>query len=183
VADSEPGQQRRLRYEAIERWKRRKIERLHSLRAQLEGPERVSASNGRVLVTDRRIIFADYLYRYGHPIRDETRDAIAFDEIRAWAVGRRHDERPLIRLEHEPHVRVEWVPAHRFLRFRWGNATGPVTHGESTLSFNRRSDPALRAIAVRLEADAVPRGDNFVITLKGTREERGGSAVLYGRGS
>lgn len=70
---------------------------------------------------------------------------------------------------------------HRFLWFRWGNATGRVTHPESTLQFSRRRDPALRAIVARLEADAVGRGNDFVITLSGTRKERGGYAVLYER--
>lgn len=79
-------------------------------------------------------------------------------------------------------MRVEWVPAHRFLHFRWGNATGPVTHRESTLQFNRRRDKALRAIVARLEAGAVPHGDDFRIALKGTREERTrGSVVGYER--
>jgi hypothetical protein len=69
---------------------------------------------------------------------------------------------------------------HRFLWHRWGTKASNVTYRESTLPFDRRRDPALRAIVDRLEADAVPRGRDFVITLSGTRKERGGS-VLYER--
>jgi hypothetical protein len=35
------------------------------------------------------------------------------------------------------------------------------------------------AIIAGLEANAVPRGEDFVIELEGTREERGGYTVLY----
>lgn len=94
----------------IEEWKRRKADRLHSLRAQLEPDEREIATNGCVLVTDQRIVFSDYLYRT-RSIHDETRDAIGWDEISRWAFGQRHDERPLLRIEHTPHVRTQWVPA------------------------------------------------------------------------
>jgi hypothetical protein len=170
------------RREARDEGKRRNDDRAAWLRAQLEPGEVSLAKDPHVIVNDDRIIFALRLYGT-RAIPGETRETLRFAEISGWAFGRLHDERPLLRLQHTPRFREEWMPAHQFLRFRWGNATGPVTHRESTLSFNRRSNPALRVIAARLEADAVPRGDDFVIALKGTREERGGSAVLYRRGS
>jgi hypothetical protein len=73
------------------------------------------------------------------------------------------------------------MPAHRVLRFQWGDSSGPVTHRESTLPFGRHRDAASSAIVARLEGDAIPTDDDFVIELKGTREHRGGSAVLYKR--
>lgn len=168
--------------EAWERLRRRNEERVRSLHAEVEADERVVATGSHVLVTDRRIIFRDLnLYESRHTNR-RTTDALRFDEITGWALGRRHDERPLLHLRHGPHVRVEWVP-HRLLWHRWDRKARTVTFRESTLPFNRRRDPALREIVARLEADEGPRGKDFVITLGGTREERGGSAVLYWRRS
>ena len=180
MTDPVPGSRswRRLRYEAIERLKQRNVERADSLRAQVVPNETIVAANGHVLVTNRRIVFAIRLYTTR--VHDETRDAISFDEITRWAIGQFHDERPLLRLEHAPHVRVEWV-AHRLLWHRWGKKARNVMYRESTIPFNRRRDPALRAIVARLEADAAPRGDDFVITLSGTRKERRGAVVLYER--
>jgi hypothetical protein len=134
----------------------------------------VRAADSHVLVTDQRIVFEIRLYPT--PVRDETRDAISFDEITRWAVGQFHDEQPLLRLVHSPHVRVEWV-AHRLLWHRWGKKARNVTYRESTIPFNRRRNPALRAIVTRLGADGVPRGADFVITLSGTRKERRGEPV------
>src|SRR5437588_7072656 len=95
------------------------------LRAQVEPGETILASGQQAVVTDQRILFAWRLNWPPH--QDEwTHDAIAFGEITQWSEGRRHDERPLLRLEHPAHRRLEWVPAHRFLWFRWGNATGEV---------------------------------------------------------
>jgi hypothetical protein len=141
--------------------------------------ESLRAVGSHILVTDGRIIFRDLnLYETRHTNR-RTTDAMRFDEIKGWALGRRHDERPLLHLEHAPHVRVKWAP-HRFLWHRWGKKTRSESCRASTLPFNRRRDPALREIVARLEPDAVPRGDDLVITLTGTRKERGGS-VLYER--
>jgi hypothetical protein len=138
------------------------------------------ATDSHVIVTDRRIVFSLHLYE-AETIPSETREAMAFDEITAWKLGRLHDERPLLRLRHAPRERVEWKPAHRFLMFQWGNASAPVQRRESTLPFNRPKDRTLGAIISRLEADGIPRGSDFAVERQGTREERGGYAVLYTR--
>jgi hypothetical protein len=163
---------------ARERGRRRNEDRVAWLRSQLEPGELTAATDSHVIVTDRRIVFALRLYgtRY---IPDETREAIGFDGITGWTLGRLHDERPLIRLQHAPRVRVEWKAAHNVLWFHWGNASRRVTHRESTLPFRSRRDTTLRAIMARLEADAVSRGSDWVIELEGTREKRAGSVVLY----
>ena len=108
------------------------------------------------------------------------RDSLGFDEIVRWAVGRRHDHRPVLRLEHAPHTRIERIPAHRVLWFRWGDARGPVVHRETTLPFNRDRDPEFRAIVDRLRADGVPEDELLEIMLPRTREERLGDRVTLG---
>jgi hypothetical protein len=165
-----------------ERGKRRKDDRARWLRAQLEPGEIAVASDSHIIVTERRIVFALRLHAT-RMIPNETREALRFDEITGWALGQLHDQRPLLRLRHMPRVRITWMPAHKVLRSQWGNSSGPVVHRESTLPFGGRRDAALSAIVARLEEDDIPRGDDFVIALEGTREERGGSAVLYSRGS
>ena len=77
----------------------------------------------------------------------------------------------MLRIEHPTHWRLEWVPAHRFLWFRWGNETSEVAHRKITFSFSSRRDPVFLAITERLEL-AGPQGEPFVESLPGTREER-----------
>jgi hypothetical protein len=64
------------------------------------------------------------------------------------------------------------VPAHRFLWFRWGNASGESRHDETTFSFASHRDPVLTAFKTQLELARAARGEPFVEMLPGTREER-----------
>lgn len=163
---------RRLRLEGIERRKRWLADRNVSLEAALEPGEVVVAQSGdHPLVTDRRILMTRQL---SYPPRrgEWVCSALAFAEITRWTSGRRHDLRPLIRLEHPPCVRIDHVPDHRFLWFEWGNAEGPVTHTTTTFGFGRDTDPVLVAIREGLERANVPRGEPFVIRPAGTRQER-----------
>jgi hypothetical protein len=149
------------------------------LRAQIESGETTLAVGPQAVITDRRLLFG---WRLNWPPRagEWTHDALAFDEITVWREGRRHDDRPLLRLEHPSHGRLGWVPAHRFLWFRWGNATGQISHEETTFSFASRRDPIFRAMRERLELAGAERGDPFVETLPGTRAERlGDGGLLY----
>src|SRR5204863_3064784 len=104
-------------------------------------------------------------------------DSLRFDEISLWSEGRRHDERPLLRLEHASHVRLEWVPGHRFLWFRWGNATGEVAHHETRFEFAGRRDPVFGAMRDLLGVSGAVQGEPFQETLPGTREERLGETT------
>jgi hypothetical protein len=107
---------------------------------------------------------------------------LSFAEIAQWASGRQHDDRPLLRLEHPPCMRIEHVPEHRFLWFEWGNAEGPVTYTTTTFEFGRETDPVLVAIREGLERGNVPRGEPFVIRPAGTRQERvRGSRAFFRR--
>src|SRR5436190_13477773 len=119
---------RRRNREARERDERLRHERVRFLESQLEPGERIVAqSRDHPTITDRRILWARQLSV--PPRRGEwVCDALAFDEITGYALGRRHDQRPLIRLEHRSIERTEHIPAHRFLWFQWGNAEAPIPH-------------------------------------------------------
>ena len=154
------------------------------LRAQIYPEETIQAVGRQALVTDRRILFGWQLHWPPH-IGEWTHDGLAFEEITRWSEGRRHDERPLLRLQHPAHRRLEWVPAHRFLWFRWGNATAEISHEETTFSFASHRDPVFLAMRGRLELVSATKGEPFVESLPGTREERldRSMAVLqYGTG-
>lgn len=146
------------------------------LRAQIEAGETILAVGPRAVITDRGVLFG---WRLSWPPHagEWTHDALAFDEITRWREGRRHDDRPLLRLEHPSHRRLEWAPAHRFLWLRWGNATGKISHEETTFSFASRRDPVFRAMKERLALAGVAQGDPFAQTLPGTRAERLGGGV------
>jgi hypothetical protein len=152
---------------------RRRAEREALLRASLNPGEAVLAHHAAVMVTDRRVLFAWNVQPFGW-----HSDAISFEEIRSWALGQRHDERPLLRIAHPTHVRMQRVPAHRFLRFAWGNASAEVPHDDVTLTFTSKRDPSFRALFERVLHLDVPRGDDFVVALPRTREERKGSVSI-----
>jgi len=101
-----------------------------------------------------------------------THDALTFTEITRWTLGCEHDGRPLMRLEHPPHRRLEWGPAHRFLWFRWGNRTVEGSHGRTAFSFRNRRDPVLLALSERLSRTDAARGEPFVVRPAGTRKDR-----------
>lgn len=169
----------RARHEAHE------ADRAAYLAAQLEPGETVIARRGLEIrtgqlstITDRRILFA------WHPITTSAgrwrHDGVAFDEVTRWHVGRRHDGRPMLRLEHPPHLRPVHVPAHRFLWFQWGNAEVDQPHTETTFSFSRSRNPVFAWICARLRRTDAEEGDPFVDAPAGTRAERtAGSSALF----
>jgi hypothetical protein len=146
---------------------RRQGEREAFLRARLLPDETVVAQRRGVVVTDRRVLFAWEGYPSGW-----RSDAVGFQEVTRWSVGHRHDERPLLRLEHPPHLRPEQVAAHHFLWFAWGNTEAEVPHENVTLAFGSALDDAFQAVIARLEKTDVLRGEDFRVSLPGTREER-----------
>jgi hypothetical protein len=163
---------RRLRRRGIEERQRRTAERDAFLGSSLETGERVVARiSNHPLVTDRRIIDAK---RQGQrPRPDEwVLDAVMFSEVTGRRHGRLHDGRPLIELEHPPHMTIDRVPPRRFLWFTWGNTEGPVTHTTTTYGFGRVSNPVFVAITGELDRRKVPQGPTFVIRPAGARTER-----------
>jgi hypothetical protein len=164
----------------LKRLERRRADKEAFLRAQLEPNEVILARSGdHPIVTDRRMLWARQLH-YPPCIGEWVCDSLALSQITKWTLGRRHDGRPLMRLEHAPVQRIERVPAHYFLRFEWGNAEAPVTRDTTLFGFSRASDPVLIALIRSLEQASTTQGEPFVVRPAGTREERmGGSARLY----
>jgi hypothetical protein len=150
------------------------------LRTQIEPGESILAVGPQGIVTDRRVLFG-WLLHWPPDVGVWTHDALAFHEITRWREGRRHDHRPLVRLEHPSHVRSEWVPRHRFLWYRWGNATGEISHKETTFAFGSRRNAVFQALKARLELAGVVQGEPFVEMLPGTREQRLGRSVAVSR--
>ena len=164
-----------------EHGERLRHERGRFLEDQLDPGERIVAqSRGHPIITDRRILWAR---RLSAPPRqgEWVCDALGFDQITGYALGRRHDQRPLIRLEHRSIERTEHIPAHRFLWFQWGDADGPVPHQTTRLGFGRDSDPVFVALREMLEQGQVVQLEPFVIRPEGTRQERIGPNMPFER--
>jgi hypothetical protein len=168
---------RRDRQAHLTRLEQRRAARDTFLQAQLEPNEAILARSGdHPLVTDRRILWARRLHD-PPPTGEWVCDSLEFPQIKEWALGRQHDGRPIVRLEHAPVQRIERVPAHHFLRFRWGNAEAAVTHDTTLLRFGRVSNPVLIALIRSLEQASVTQGEPFVVRPAGTREERMGESA------
>jgi hypothetical protein len=169
---------RRDRQAHLTRLEQRRAARETFLQAQLEPNEAVLARSGdHPLVTDRRILWARRLHY--SPTGEWVCDSLEFAQIKEWTLGRQHDGRPIMRLEHAPVQRIERVPAHHFLWFRWGDAEAAVTHDATLLRFGRASNPVLIALIRSLEQASVTQGEPFVVRLAGTREERTGRSALF----
>ena len=163
---------RRLRRNARDRAKRLSHERDGSLETQLEAGEVIVArSRNHPIITDRRTLSAHQLF--SPPRRgDWVCEAISFAEITGYALGRRHDQRPLIGLEHRSIERMEHIPKHRFLWFEWGNAEAPVLHETTLLGFGKDSDSVFIAVRDALERAGIIQLEPFVVRPVGTRKER-----------
>ncbi len=139
----------------------------------------VDRSKGQLLVTDRRVVFAQQLQQ--PPRRGSwVSHSIALSDVTRWRLGQTHDERPILEIEHSAIAVIGHVPEHRFFWFEWGNAERALDRTTTTIRFPNRSDPAFIAIRGRLERDGVPVGEPFVIRPPGTRADRvkGGKLVL-----
>ena len=71
------------------------------------------------------------------------------------------------------------MAAHHFLWFAWGDTEAEVPHDDVTLAFGNARDAAFQAVTARLEKAHVPRGEDFVVSLPGTREERTRGSRAY----
>jgi hypothetical protein len=102
----------------------------------------------RQFFTEKRILL---VWTRVFPRHDWTHDSVSYDEVIDWRWGREHDGRPFVVLIHPTHIRLEWVSAHRFLWFRWGNAEGPVEHTDTKITFRSKRDPAIGIVRDRLD--------------------------------
>jgi hypothetical protein len=140
LARLEPGEQVLARGRAYEK----RVES-HDLTDAISGP------GCALVVTERCALWVD---------RADERwvRALPFAIVRAYSEitqGHRYG----LALEHEGIERLQWVPAHRFLAWSWGNAESlrPVT--ESVLAFSHRHTVAARAIRALLQVAGVPAGE------------------------
>jgi hypothetical protein len=95
-----------------------------------------------VMVTDRRLRWVP-----GVSLRFET--AVDLDDVTD-ALEQTSAHRYAMTLDHAPVRAIRRVPAHRFLTFRWGNATAVRTLGRTVLAFSRRDTAAARALREQL---------------------------------
>lgn len=82
---------------------------------------------------------------------------LPFELVRSAADGTRLHHYALL-LRHEMLMRSEWVPKHRFLRFRWGNATAMVARTATAFGFSRRDTDAAQEIRKQLAHRKIPMG-------------------------
>jgi hypothetical protein len=146
-------------------------ERLESceadLRARLEPDEHVVAVGRCGDVTDRGsveggagwtfVMVTDRHLRWvpGVSLRFET--AVALDDV-TQAFEQISAHRYAMTLHHAPVRALRRVPAHRFMTFRWGNATAVRTLKRTMLAFSRRDTDAARALREQLALrGVVPR--------------------------
>jgi hypothetical protein len=108
------------------------------------GPEQGGSAHTYVMVTDRHLRWirdSDLRYEASLPLDDVTE-----------ASEHRAAHHYSIELMHLPLVRLHVVPAHRFLKYRWGNAftREPLTRTE--LAFSRSDTEAASALRAQLVA-------------------------------
>jgi hypothetical protein len=108
------------------------------------GPEQGGTTATYVMVTDRCLRWVPWA-----DLRYEA--SLGLDEV-TWASEHQVAHHFSITLVHLPLVRLHVVPAHRFLRYRWGNAFSmePLTRTE--LAFSRRDTQAASALRGQLAA-------------------------------
>ena len=95
-----------------------------------------------VMVTDRRLRWVPHV-----SLRFET--AVELDDVTD-AFEQKSAHRYAMSLVHAPVRALRVVPAHRFMTFRWGNATAVRTLGRTKLAFSRRDTKGARALREQL---------------------------------
>lgn len=102
-----------------------------------------------MVLTDRRVLYA----QWGSP--QSNHDELQLDSITRWAHGTQYNVYAVM-LEHPPRTRVERVPAHNLLWFRWGNARRPVTRTQTIFRFSRKDTEVAKALRWSLEHRQLP---------------------------
>jgi hypothetical protein len=106
------------------------------------GVDRGGAGWTFVMVTDRHLRWVP-----GVSLRFET--AVRLDDVTE-AFEQTSAHRYGMTLDHAPVRARRAVPAHRFMTFRWGNATEVRTLERTMLAFSRRDTDAARALREQL---------------------------------
>ena len=95
-----------------------------------------------IMVTDRRLRWVPHMN-----LRFEA--LLALDRVMGVSETSR-SHRYAIALDHRPLTRPHTVPAHRFLRFEWGNSVVATTMTRTELAFSRRDTKAAQALRDQL---------------------------------
>lgn len=106
------------------------------------GVDRGGAGWTFVMVTDRHLRWVP-----GVSLRFET--AVDLDDVTK-ALEQISAHRYAMTIHHAPVRALRGVPAHRFMTFRWGNATAVLTLSRTMLAFSRRDTDAARALRKQL---------------------------------
>ena len=125
--------------------------------------ELVSGPGCAVVVTQRRALWVS---------SSDQRwvRTLPFAEVRSY-VELSQAHRYALVLDHEGMERLQWVPAHRFLGWSWGNAEALRPVRRSVLGFSRRDTAAARAIRMQLQARGVPAGEPRSLPRRERRHE------------
>jgi hypothetical protein len=122
------------------------IGRCEDITARL-GIDRGGAGWTFVMVTDRSLRWVPHV-----DLRFEARlDLAGVTSATERVVAHRY----AIALEHSPIWRPWRVPAHRFLRFEWGNVIEVLSFGRTELAFSRRETEAAVALGEQLSMRGV----------------------------
>ncbi|HJP64727.1 MAG TPA: hypothetical protein VKA30_00320 [Actinomycetota bacterium] len=113
------------------------------------------AAGSAIVVTDRRI-------RWTGGYREAAVRSLAFDSVSASAEVR-YVHRFGLQLDHDPVERIVWVPAHRFLWWRWGNAEAVRSIPATLFVFNGQNTKAAVALREQLRRWRVPSKGSRVI--------------------
>lgn len=136
------------------------------------GPDRPSlsavGSAGDVLiVTDRRILWVTSNPRWV--------TSLPFELVTSWTEITQAHRYALV-LDHREITRLQWVFAHHFLWWSWGNAEGMRARTRSILGFSHRDTKAAQAIRAQLSSLRVPAGNPIRLPVS----TAAASAVLIG---
>jgi hypothetical protein len=101
-----------------------------------------------VMITDRRLRWMTH----ADPRFEASLD---LDDVTAVS-ERSRGHRYAIELEHRPLMRSHHAPAHRVLRFAWGNAVATSPFIRTELGFSRRDTEAAQALRDQLDRRRMP---------------------------
>ena len=133
----------------------------------------IGSGGGRtfIVLTSARILFAYWGWTEVDP------DELLLDEVTHFVHGTQYNCYA-IALDHSSQKRLERVPAHRFLWFRWGNARAERSRSQTIFRFSRPGTKLAQALRAELSKRQVP--DEVITFVERSRNQRlaGSTTVL-----
>lgn len=108
---------------------------------------------------------------------DSRHHEIALEEVSRWADGTQYNCYAVV-LSHPPMARREHQPAHRFLWFKWGNASAERQRTTTIFRFSRRDTKAAQALRTALEQRNIPHQALQLDEVSREQRTRGSRAVV-----